>query len=86
MCTNGKKLMRTITELVVDKKRSSTEENFYKLYSDLTNIGGELFMDFNFNPILIKRKNHKPLVHFPDEADVMYYSSYGEDGKLERYL
>jgi hypothetical protein len=77
MCMNGKRLMTTISDLiVVDKKEISTDK-FFRIY-DLNDIGGSMLVTQEFQTKIDKRNNHIPLIHFPQNPSVIYYSSYGE--------
>lgn len=77
MCMNGKRLMTTISDLiVVDKKEISTDK-FFRIY-ELNDIGGSMLVTQEFQTKIDKRNNHVPLIHFPQNPSVIYYSSYGE--------
>ncbi len=77
-CQNGKKLMTTITDLVVSSKTEIGLDKFYRLY-DLTNIGGTILVNTEFQSKIDKKRGHVPLVHFPTGAKQIFYSSYGDD-------
>ncbi|MBI1837411.1 MAG: hypothetical protein HYR91_09120, partial [Flavobacteriia bacterium] len=80
MCENGKRLMTTITDLVVQEKKEMTLDKFYQLYN-LQNIGGDFLVTSDFQSKIDKKKEHTPLIHFPKSKSVFYYSSYGDDDK-----
>ncbi len=80
MCQNGKKLLTTITDLVVLEKKEIEYNSFIRLYN-LSNIGGSLIVTAEYQSKVDKKKNHTPLIHFPDKAQTIYYSSYGESEK-----
>ena len=80
MCQNGKKLLTTITDLVVLEKKEIEYTSFIRLYN-LANIGGSLIITADYQSKVDKKKNHTPLIHFPDKAQTIYYSSYGDSEK-----
>ncbi|MBX7094464.1 MAG: hypothetical protein K1X56_07080 [Flavobacteriales bacterium] len=80
MCNNGRKLLRNITDLVVIDKRDIDEERFFRLYS-MKDIGGQLIVVEALQSSLDKKKNHRVVIHNPKNSDVVFYSSYGSDGK-----
>jgi epidermal growth factor receptor substrate 15 len=77
MCENGKKLITTITEMVILEKKEIEVSKFFRLY-DLQNIGGDLLVTLDFQSKIDKKKGHVPLVHFPTNPRIIYYSSYGD--------
>ena len=79
MCENGKKLITTITEMMVLDKKEIEKEKFFRIY-DLNDIGGNLLVTAEFQTKLDEKKNHIPLIHFPENPNVIYYSSYGDNG------
>ena len=80
MCQNGKKLLTTITDLVVLEKKEIEYASFFRLYN-LSNIGGVILITADYQSKVDKKKNHTPLIHFPDNAQTIYYSSYGDSEK-----
>ena len=80
MCENGKKLITTITEMVVLDKKEIEKDKFFRIY-DLSDIGGNLLVTAEFQTKIDEKKAHIPLIHFPANPTVIYYSSYGESGK-----
>ena len=78
MCQNGKKLITTITEMMVLDKKEIEEDKFFRIY-DLNDIGGNLLVTAEFQTKLDQKKNHIPLIHFPENPNVIYYSSYGDN-------
>lgn len=80
MCQNGKKLLTTISDLVVLEKKEIEYASFFRLYN-LSNIGGVILITAEYQTKIDKKKNHTPLIHFPDKAQTVYYSSYGESDK-----
>ena len=83
MCENGKKLITTITEMLVLDKKEIEKEKFFRIY-DLNDIGGNLLVTAEFQTRLDEKKKHIPLIHFPENPNVIYYSSYGESGENGR--
>ncbi len=80
MCENGKKLITTITEMIVLDKKEIEKDKFFRIY-DLSDIGGNLLVTAEFQTKIDEKKAHIPLIHFPANPTVIYYSSYGEHGK-----
>ena len=80
MCQNGKKLLTTITDLVVLEKKEIEYASFFRLYN-LADIGGVMLITAEYQSKIDKKKNHTPLIHFPDQAQTIYYSSYGDSEK-----
>lgn len=80
MCQNGKKLLTTISDLVVLEKKEIEYASFFRLYN-LSHIGGVILITADYQSKIDKKKNHTPLIHFPDNAQTIYYSSYGESDK-----
>ncbi|MNJ85262.1 WD40-like Beta Propeller Repeat protein [compost metagenome] len=80
MCQNGKKLLTTITDLVVLEKKQIEYGSFFRLYN-LSHIGGVILITADYQSKIDKKRNHTPLIHFPDNAQTVYYSSYGESDK-----
>ena len=78
MCQNGKKLITTITEMMVLDKKEIEKDKFFRIY-DLNDIGGNLLVTAEFQTKLDQKKNHTPLIHFPENPNVIYYSSYGDN-------
>ena len=80
MCENGKKLITTITEMLVLDKKEIEKEKFFRIY-DLNDIGGNLLVTAEFQTKIDEKRGHVPLIHFPENPNTIYYSSYGEEGK-----
>jgi hypothetical protein len=55
MCQNGKRLLTTITDLVVLEIKEFDAASFFRLY-DLRNIGGEIIVAANFQSKVDKKK------------------------------
>ena len=75
MCKNGKSLMANISETIVLEKQSIGKSEFFRIY-DLSNIGGDLIVTEEFQNKQDKRNDHVPLIHFPANSDIIFYSSY----------
>jgi hypothetical protein len=78
MCQNGKRLMTTLSDIVVLDKKEITTDKFFRVY-ELNDIGGNLLVTAEFQTKLDKKNSHIPLIHFPQNPSVIYYSSYGEN-------
>jgi epidermal growth factor receptor substrate 15 len=79
MCQNGKRLMTTISDIIVLDKKEISQDKFFRIYN-LDNIGGSMLVTAEFQTKLDKKNNHIPLIHFPAKPSVIYYSSYGDNG------
>lgn len=78
MCNNGKKLLRNISDLIVIDKKEFRENEFFRLY-DLRDIGGNIIVVDELQSSLDKKRSHRPLVHIPKNADIIYFASYGDN-------
>jgi hypothetical protein len=77
MCQNGKRLLTTLTDIIVLEKVEIETDKFFRIY-DLSNIGGVILVTTDFQSRIDKKKGHVPLVHFPPKASMIFYASYGE--------
>lgn len=82
MCLNGQQLLSSITEIVVKKKTEIANAEFFRIY-DLTNIGGSIIVGKDFQTKNDKKANHMPIVHFPDGASKIFFSSYGDGNQKD---
>jgi len=81
MCNSGKSLMKQLTDLVVEEKIQTKINNFQYSY-DLSQIGGTILMSEEFQTKLDKKKGYRSVIYFPPIGNnVIFYSSYGNDGK-----
>ena len=80
MCDNGKRLLSQFTDIIVSEKKQIADEKFFRLYTDMSNIGGQILVTERFQSKLDKKKGYTPIVHFPADGKAVYYSSYGENG------
>ncbi|GEM_PF-5116698 len=81
MCNNGIKLMQNLTELVVEDKIESSFDRFQYSY-DLSTIGGNLIVTEEFQSKYDEKIGYRSLIYIPKgNKDVLFYSSYGKDGK-----
>ncbi len=78
MCQNGQQLLTTITDIIVQDKKEIAIDKFFRVY-DLKDLGGNFLVTADFQTKEDKKNGHTPLVYFPQEASVIYYSSYGEN-------
>jgi epidermal growth factor receptor substrate 15 len=87
MCQNGKRLLTTITDIVVLEKKEYDKAEFFRLYN-LENIGGDIIVAATYQSKIDKKKGHVPLVHIGPDAKSFYYSSYGESdtGQKDIYV
>ena len=80
MCENGQSLMKNLSDIVVIDKKTTALDKFNYSY-DLEQIGGRILPTEEFQTKLDKKKNHRPIIHFPAVKDLLFYSSYGENGE-----
>lgn len=79
-CQNGKRLLATMSELVVINKKQLNEADYFRSY-DLSSIGGKLLVKpEEFKSGYDKRKKDKSVMYLPQVGDRIYYSSYGDNG------
>ena len=78
MAENGKKLLSHLSELIIESRRMTSLNEFFRLY-DLSNIGGTIIVTEEFQTRLDKKNNHTPLIHFPAKPTQIFYSSYGDE-------
>ncbi len=80
MSENGKRLLTSLNEIVVIEKTEIEASRFFDLY-DLKNIGGSLIVNAQFQSKNDKKNKHIPLIHFPANPSIIFYSSYNDDEK-----
>jgi hypothetical protein len=80
-CRNGKKLIRQLNEVAVLGKQEIKRSDFFRIY-DLKEIGGKIIVkpDQFKSKYDVKAKEYS-LIHLPDNAKVLYYASYGDNGE-----
>jgi hypothetical protein len=81
MCENGKSLVRTLSQLYVLDKKEVNPKDFFRSY-ELGDFGGRILAkpdDFK-TPFDLKSKE-STIMFFPNNAKVLYFSSYGEKGE-----
>ena len=80
MSQNGQSLMKNLSDIIVVDKKSTSVNKFNYSY-DLKDIGGKILVTEEFQTKIDKKKNHKSIIYFPPlNQDILFYSSYGEDG------
>ncbi len=77
MCKNGQKLLSKVSEIAVKERKTAGYDDFFRMYN-LKDIGGTILVTEDFQSKLDKKKNHRPTIHLPDEANIVFYSSFGE--------
>lgn len=81
MCKNGKKLLRSLTDLVVIEKKEMSRNDFFRSY-DLSDIGGKLLVKPDedvFKTALDKKKKEKSIIYLATNNNQVFFSSYGDD-------
>lgn len=77
MCYNGISLLSTVGDLYVLDKQHVGFKNFYRSYS-VTNFGGRfLTVPPELKSKVDVKKEHNTILFFSENAEVLYYSSYG---------
>jgi len=77
MCQNGMKLLKDISDLVVEEKRDYSASEFYRLY-DEKSLNGSILISNMDQTKTDKRNNHVPVIFYPNQPDLIFFSSYGE--------
>lgn len=81
MCENGKKLLKTVTDLVVLEKKEIAIADFFRSYN-LTEFNAKLIVKPDeLKSSIDKKKKDESVMYLAPDRNVIYYSSYGEDGK-----
>ncbi len=83
MTQSGKKLLSNLTELIVDAKTQTTLEKFPYSY-DLSEMGGRIIISEEFQSKYDAKLGFRSMTYIPPIGtgnDVIFYSSYGKDGK-----
>ena len=86
MCQNGMKLMSRVSDLIVKERKSSSYEEFFRLYN-LRDIGGSIIVTEDYQSKIDKKRGHKPVIHIADNAKIIFYSSFGDvdEGQKDIY-
>jgi hypothetical protein len=81
MCRNGKQLLRSITDLIVVERRNFPESEYFRAY-DLSSMQSKLVVkpEELLTAFDKKNKERSNIVVNPNN-NMVYFSSYGEDGK-----
>jgi hypothetical protein len=84
---SGRRLLANLTDIVVIDKKHGTMANFFRMYK-LDKIGGSLLVVEELKTKEDIKQEHTILVHLPDpkQTDIIYYSSYGKEGKTGKDL
>ena len=77
MCQNGMKLLKDISDLVVEEKRDYSASEFYRLY-DEKSLNGSILISNMDQTKTDKKNNHIPVIFYPNQPDLIFFSSYGE--------
>ncbi len=81
MCRNGVHLLQNIRDLYVFEKHHVPLESFFRSYS-ITKFGGKLLIKPDvFKSKFDKKLGETTIIFLSDTQQVVYYSSYGRDGK-----
>jgi len=81
MCLNGVKLLQDVRSLYVFERHQVQTELFFRSYN-ITKFGGRLLVKPDmFKTKFDKKIENQTIVFLSDTQQVVYYSSYGKDGK-----
>lgn len=81
---NGTRLLSDLKDISVVDKLDVGDNEFFR-YFDLSEIGGKVLQTpEELQTSLDRKKGEHSLVHFPKQGDVVYFSSYGKDGRTGR--
>ncbi|HQQ94810.1 MAG TPA: hypothetical protein PLQ93_09660, partial [Bacteroidia bacterium] len=79
-CNNGKKLLSNLTDISVRSKKQLNEADYFRTY-DLKGLGGKLLVKpEEFRTAVDKKKKERSIVFLPKGSNVVFFSSYGENG------
>lgn len=78
MCKNGKKLLSSISDLIITEKKEADVNQFFRIY-DLNEFDGNIVLLNEFQSKIDKKRNFTPVVFFPNSPNSIYFASYGED-------
>ncbi|MBL4651992.1 MAG: hypothetical protein JKY53_03870, partial [Flavobacteriales bacterium] len=82
MCSNGMHLLSDITDLEVLDKKTLNQSDFFRTY-DVSSFGGKIISKpEDFELAADKKKDEQFIMYLDRNADRLYYSSYGEKGKM----
>lgn len=86
MCQNGAKLMSRVSDVIVKDRKSSSYNDFFRLYN-LRDIGGSIIVTEEFQSKVDKKRGHIPIIHIDENAQIIFYSSYGDldEGQKDIY-
>ncbi len=80
-CQNCKRLLSTLSDVAVRSKKQLNEADYFRTY-DLKTIGGKLLVKPDeFKTSTDKKKKESSVVFLPKNSNVVYFSSYGENGQ-----
>lgn len=83
-CRNGKYLLSNLKDIEVLNKVEVDAADFFRFY-DLSNIGGKIVVTPQELLSGIDRKSGEAfLTYLPTEGGIIYFSSYGKDGRTGR--
>lgn len=83
-CVNGKRLLATMSELIILNKKQLNEADYFRSY-DLSSIGGKLLVKPDmFRTSYDKKKKEKSVIYIPKSGDKIYFSSLGDKGETGR--
>lgn len=81
MAASGKKLTRSFSELKVVDKKLVNRSDFFRSY-DLGDFGGRILVKpEEFMMSQDKKREDNSLIFYPDNAEQVYFSSYGDNQK-----
>lgn len=86
MCGQGERLLTNIRDVIVLEKTRTTADDFFRYYN-LEEIGGRVLRTPD---ALLSKYDQKmglvSIIHYPNNALTIYFTSYGKDGKTGKDL
>ncbi len=83
MCQNGMKLFQKFSDIVVLEKKVYDASEFYRLY-DEKSLNGSILISKSDQSKVDKKKNHTPIIFYPNNPNLIFFSSYGDKDKGDK--
>jgi hypothetical protein len=84
MVKNGNELLRSINRLDVVSKESISKDDFFRIYQ-LEGLNGKVVVKPDeFKSKYDKKNNESSVMYLADDANEVYFSSYGKNGDNQR--
>lgn len=83
MCKSGLGLFQDYAEIIVRSKKTYKESEFFRLY-DEKKLNGSILVSTIDQTKIDKRNKHTPIIFYPKDADIIFFSSYGDKNKGDK--